>query len=281
VQLALLSDVHANLEALDAVLDDLERRVPSARLVCAGDVVGYGPDPEACIERLKVRRALFVTGNHEEMVLGRRDFDRCVYAGIVAALWTREQLSSKAKAFLRELPMWAEAAPGVVVCHGDLESADTYVSTDAGARRALGQLDRLRPGARILVCGHTHHPAFFVDRLGLLSGAQITEFALPRGEACLVNPGAVGQARDDRPLARYAVVDLERGIVTYTALTYDHSTTVRKLRRRRLVARVVLPPSHGLARRIEHLKTRAARRWASWRLSRDDSDGETHGMDRT
>jgi hypothetical protein len=162
-----------------------------------------------------------------------------------------------------------------VVCHGDLESADTYVSTEAGARRALDQLDRLRPGARMLVCGHTHRPALFVERLGFVSGARASDFALSRAETYLVNPGAVGQARDDQPLARYAVVDLERGVVSYAALDYDHPTTVRKLRHRRLVARVVLTPSHGLARRVEHWKTRAARRWASWRLGRLTSNGET------
>jgi predicted phosphodiesterase len=196
-----------------------------------------------------------------------------VYPGIVAAVWTRDHLSSEAKEFLQSLPMWIEAAPGVVVCHGDLESADTYVSTDAGARRALEQLDRLRPGARILVCGHTHHAALFAERMGFISCARVTDFRLPRRETCLLNPGAVGQARDDRPLARYAVVDLERGIVSYAALEYDHATTVRKLRQRRLVARVVLPPSHGVAGRIEHWKMRAARRWASW-WTRSGSGGE-------
>ena len=89
MKLALISDLHGNLEALDAVLRDLDRVSPGARLVCAGDVVGYGPDPEACIGRLQERDALCVMGNHEEMVLGRRDFSRCVYAGIVAAVWTR------------------------------------------------------------------------------------------------------------------------------------------------------------------------------------------------
>jgi predicted phosphodiesterase len=273
MQLALLSDVHANLEALEAVLLDVARRAPRARLVCSGDAIGYGPDPEACIERLRTRGALFVMGNHEEMVLRRRDFDRCVYAGIVAAVWTRKHLSSETMAFLERLPPWIEAAPGVVVCHGDLLSADTYVCTVGGARRALDQLDRLRPDARLLVCGHTHHPMFFTEQRGIVSAARVTEMTLPQKGTCVVNPGAVGQARDDRPVARYAVLDLERGIVSYAAVDYDHPTTVRKLRQRRLVARVVLTPPHGLARRVEHLKTRAARHWASWRL-RSRSSGE-------
>jgi diadenosine tetraphosphatase ApaH/serine/threonine PP2A family protein phosphatase len=273
MQLALLSDVHANLEALEAVLLDVERRAPRARLVCSGDVIGYGPDPETCIERLRNRGALFVMGNHEEMVLGRRDFSRCVYAGILAAVWTRRHLSSETMAFLGQLPAWIEAAPGVVVCHGDLESAGNYVSTVGGARLALDQLDQLRCEARLLVCGHTHHPMFFTEQHGIVSAARATELILPKRGTCIVNPGAVGQARDDRPVARYALLDLERGLVSYAALEYDHATTVRKLRQRRLVARVVLAPPRGLARRVEHLKARAARRWASWRLRETSWNG--------
>src|SRR5262245_15200964 len=104
MRLALLADVHANLEALTAVLADLDRRAPDAAVVCAGDLVGYGPDPDACIERLHDRRACCVFGNHEEMVLGRRDFSRCVRAGIVAAMWTRAHLGDAARRFLSVLP---------------------------------------------------------------------------------------------------------------------------------------------------------------------------------
>jgi GT2 family glycosyltransferase/predicted phosphodiesterase len=267
MRLALLADVHGNLEALDAVLQDADRYAPGAELVCAGDVVGYGPDPEACIERLRMRGALFVMGNHEEMVLGRRSFARCVHAGIVAAVWTHEHLSPSAKAFLDALPSWADAAPGVVVCHGDLASADTYVSTPVRAREALAQLRILRSEARVLICGHTHHAAFFTAALGFRKIAPATDIALPPSGA-VINPGAVGQARDDQPLASYAVLDLDRGVVSYRALDYDHSTTIRKLRRAGLVARVVMLPPRGLARRVERLKTRRAYRWAARRLQR-------------
>src|SRR6266478_4326155 len=156
VKLALISDVHGNLEALEAVLLDIDRISPDAKLVCAGDVVGYGPDPEACIARLREREALCVMGNHEEMVLGYRDFSRCVHAGIVAAVWTREHLSAAARAFLDALPHRREAAAGVVVCHGDLSSAETYVSTREKAEEALAQLRAISSDAAVLVCGHTH-----------------------------------------------------------------------------------------------------------------------------
>jgi predicted phosphodiesterase len=269
VQLAVLSDVHGNLEALEAVLDDVSRHGRGVQLVCAGDVVGYGPDPEACIARLRDACAVQISGNHEEMLLGSRDFSRCVYAGIQSALWTRRQLSRGALEFLRKLPVWADAAPGVVVCHGDLSSADRYVSTPERASAALEQLRWLRPDARVLICGHTHQQAFFTPRVGFVAAAKDEERKLPQDEACLINPGAVGQERRPRPtreppLARYAWLDLARGSVCYRAVPYDHATTLRKLRRAGLVAQVVLTPPHGLQRHLERVKLSWARRRAGW-----------------
>lgn len=273
MQLALLADVHGNLEALDAVLADLDRRAPRARLVCAGDVVGYGPDPEACIERLRERGAAFVLGNHEEMVLGRRNFTRCVRAGIIAAVWTRQSLSARARTFLRALPPWLEVTAGVVVCHGDLADADTYVSSGPRALGALEQLGRLRPDARLLVCGHTHRAMFFGERPGLLPAIAGTEIELKGAGRCLVNPGAVGQARHGRPLASYALLDLDRTVVTYLALEYAHRTTVRKLKQTGLVPRVVLTaPRSAVGRHVAHLMTQWTRMWATRRLQAPDRE---------
>lgn len=266
MQLALLADVHGNFEALKTVLRDIDRRAPGARLVCAGDMVGYGPDPDACLDLLASREALLVLGNHEEMVLGRRDFSRCVSAGIAAALWTREHLSAASEAAISRLPTWREATAGIIICHGDLESADTYVCTPERARAALGQLRARSRAARVLVCGHTHHALFFTEAQGLVPVPPGTELFLPRSERCLVNPGAVGQERQQRaPLARYAVLDLERGAVVYVALPYDHGITERKARRAGLTSPVVLLPPRGLARRIEHIRTRRAQRRAERR----------------
>jgi predicted phosphodiesterase len=190
MHLALIADVHGNLEALDAVLEDLDRRAPRARIVCAGDLVGYGPDPEACIERLGGRGALCVLGNHDEMVLGRRDFTRCVRAGILAAVWSREHLGPDAHAFLRGLPAWLDTGDAVVACHGDLADADQYVSTAPRAQAALAQLQRLRPAARLLVCGHTHRALLFGERSGALP--------TPTGRQ-LANAGSSTRAPSARP----------------------------------------------------------------------------------
>lgn len=262
MKLALISDLHGNLEALDAVLRDIDRASPEALLVCAGDVVGYGPDPEACIARLQEREALCVMGNHEEMVLGRRDFSRCVYAGIVAAVWTRRQLSAAARSFIEQLPYSIEAVPGVVVCHGDLESADTYVSTRERAEAAMVQLRARQPAAEVLVCGHTHHAALFTRDGGFQQLKGAGDCVLPAPGSCLINPGAVGQARGAAPLASYALLDMERRRVSFREVAYDYRTTLRKLRAAKLVAQVVLEPPRGVWRRVESYKARWARYWA-------------------
>jgi peptidoglycan/xylan/chitin deacetylase (PgdA/CDA1 family)/predicted phosphodiesterase len=270
-QLALLADVHANLEALNAVLRDLVQRAPDAQLVCAGDSLGYGPDPDACLEVLAEKNAILVRGNHEEMVLGQRDFGQCVHAGIVAAVWTREKLSGSSLELLEQLPLWTEPARGVVVCHGDLRDAGTYVSDRSRAVAALGQMHELRPEARLLVCGHTHQAMFFTEATGTVHAESDLELLLPDTGSCLINPGAVGQARDSRPIARYALLDLERRIVRYFGVAYDHPATLQKLRRTGLVARVVMPPPRGVAAFVENLKTRRARHWAKKLPSRTPS----------
>jgi len=261
VRLALISDVHGNLEALDTVLADIDAKTPGARIVCAGDVVGYGPDPDACVDRLRSRGIPCVMGNHEEMVLGRRDFSRCVHAGITAAVWTRQEISASTRGFLESLPRCVEAASGVIVCHGDLADADTYVSDASRADAALAQLHASWPDARTLVCGHTHHAALYSRATGF---EYVTpgDRSLQPGTVYVVNPGAVGQSRVRAPLACYAVLDPGDASVSFRALGYDHDTTIAKMRRAGLVPRVVLLRPKGIWRCIESWKRRWARYWA-------------------
>lgn len=262
MRLALISDIHGNLEALDTVLDDIDVSAPGARIVCAGDIVGYGPDPDACVARLRSRGIACVMGNHEEMVLGRRNFSRCVHAGITAAVWTRQQISAATRGFLESLPRCVEAAPGVIVCHGDLADADTYVSDAPRADDALAQLHASWPEARTLVCGHTHHAALYSRATGFDLVTAPGDRSLQPGAVYVVNPGAVGQSRVGAPQACYAVLDSARASVSFRALAYDHRTTIAKMRGAGLVPSVVLLRPRGVWRYVESWKRRWARYWA-------------------
>lgn len=259
MHIALLADVHGNLEALDAVLADVDKRAPGARIIVAGDIVGYGPDPEACLDRLLARDALMVRGNHEEMVLGMRDDSQCVAAGIFAVAWTRRRLSRTTVASLRKLPSLADISPALVVCHGSLDDAGCYVSDGPRALTVLERMRTVRPQARLLVCGHTHMPMCFSRTRGLTSHREGAALHVDPADAHLINPGAVGQARDGVPRGRYALFDPDTSMLTFHSVPYDHAATIEKLRDAGLVARVMLTPPRGVRRHVESAKAKAAR----------------------
>jgi predicted phosphodiesterase len=256
---ALLADVHANLEALRAVLRDLEGW-PGYRLLCAGDLIGYGPDPTACLELLFERNAVCVAGNHEAMVLGRLGFERCVHAGIRAVVWTREVLPGWALDQLAALPQVARPKPELMVCHAAPDDVQTYLSSPERAAPILELLEQESSPPSLLVCGHTHFSALYARGGPWRSPAGGCSEVLVPNRLHLVNPGAVGQARDPRPVARYARYDEETRTLSYRAVSYDHALTVRKLRDVGLVPRVCLPPPSGfIEKRIENARTRFAR----------------------
>ena len=259
MQIALISDIHGNIEALDAVLADIDKRAPGVKIICAGDIVGYGPDPQACIQRLAFRSIPCVMGNHDEMVLGRRDFSRCVYSGIVAARWTRRNLDLHGLRFLHELPDVLNVTPEIVACHGTLADPDRYISGETESISALNQLANRFPEANVLICGHTHHAATYCEDSGFLYCEPGSEFAIKSERYSLINPGAVGQSRDGSLMARYAIFNTKKCRVSFFGLDYDHEKTLDKLRRSGLVPDVDLQKATGTARYVEAIKVRWAR----------------------
>lgn len=264
---ALITDLHGNLEATEAVLGVIDRRYPGAEVLCLGDIVGYGPDPAACIELVRARDIPCVRGNHDEMVVGTRGFTRCISSGISAAIWSRGQLDEAQMRFLADLPLRRSVSAELAMCHGDLDDTDTYVSDARAAERALQQLDGFAPGARLLVCGHTHHAATYTPEQGFVLQSQPATMSLAADQRWVINPGAVGQSRDGSPVAQFAVIDTDRCEVTFEHVEYDHATTEAKMRRAGLTAGVVLHRPTGVGRHVERVRTRWVRHWAE-RLNR-------------
>lgn len=236
MRLGILSDVHGNRLALEAVLDEFDARGID-RLICLGDVVGYGPEPEACLDLLFDRDPVMVLGNHEEAVLrpeiasGFRDVAR------EAIAWTRRRLRRDRPDLLERLaalPGMAYLGHAVMCVHDSpAPSGPRYLVT---ARDALAAF----AGVEVPICliGHTHLPSAF----RLAAPATSTEpgrvQSEPRGSLrrididashrWIVNPGSVGQPRDGDPRASCAVLDLAAGSIEWERVPYDISAAQRQ-----------------------------------------------------
>jgi putative phosphoesterase len=224
-----VSDLHANLPALEAVLDALTAERVDA-VVCAGDVVGYGPHPNECVARLAAEGIPAVAGNHDLIAIGRLGYERTDGLARRTLEWTRGAIGDDARAYLERLPpLWSDGA--LLMAHGSVADPEVYVRTEDEAAQQLATLDGEQ---RILVLGHTHVPQRYRDANGRL----------------LLNPGSVGQARERRRLARFAILDTENGEAIPRAIRYDDART-----RRALVAAGLPPSAHH---RKRTLRDRAA-----------------------
>ena len=234
-----VSDIHANLLALNAVLgafDDLG----VDRVLCAGDIVGYGVQPNECIERLIEVDAAVVAGNHDLVAVGRLHNEAPAFVQHSTA-WTRRTLGPDGLAYLAELPLRV-TVPGVTLAHGSLHDPLEYVTTAEQAATQMSQLAELNPRTPVLILGHTHRAMAY-------TGGRI--FTPPRSGSsisglrttALLNPGSIGQSRqlEVRPLARALVFDWPAGRADFLSVRYDTAAARRALRR------------HGLPRSGIHL----------------------------
>ena len=263
-----ISDVHANLPALEVVVAELERAGVDA-YACAGDLMGYGPQPNECVALVRQLGVACVAGNHDLIVLGKLSDDRCERIARESLRWTREALDDSAREYLDGLPSQLELPGGLVLAHGSLDDPQEYVLRPEQARVQLGRLAELYPAASILVLGHTHR-AFAFDGAAAASGlGSHRDLALDGAGCWLLNPGAVGQSREPLVRARFMVLDLERRTATFRAVRYDVGRSRALLRREGLPAgsvhlppwrlKAVLRPAIRVARRTQ---ARVLRRWA-------------------
>jgi diadenosine tetraphosphatase ApaH/serine/threonine PP2A family protein phosphatase len=203
-----LTDIHANLEALDACLADAKVRGFDDTLVL-GDLVGYGPDPNAVVERiLSLNPCALVRGNHDKVACGLEQAEGFNAVARSAAKWTLDVLTPAHRDWLCALPAGPTIVDDVVqICHGSPFDEDAYIFDELDAVRAL------KVSARPLcLFGHTHYPVTFelsADAFDTVGPAAAGETLLPLklGTKYLVNPGSVGQPRDGDPRAAYAIVD--------------------------------------------------------------------------
>mgnify|MGYP001078526010 CR=1 FL=1 len=231
-RIALIADIHANLEAFQAVLSDIaEDRVD--RILCLGDIVGYGPDPAACVDLAFTACDRIVLGNHDEAVV-REEFRFSFNERARASLdFTADALSAEHKHLLATLPDRARV-DGVSLAHASFGAKQyEYLYNDEAAERSIRGL-RTRIGA----VGHTHLPSVVSGRQGLAGVIDDLRHAplapnvvtpLARDAVSIVNPGSVGQPRDRNPDASYAVLDTDALSVQLRRVAYDVANTQRKI----------------------------------------------------
>jgi predicted phosphodiesterase len=227
VRFLILSDLHANWEALEAVLADAEGQYE--RIVCCGDLVGYGPDPERVTGWVRANVPVVVRGNHDRACSGLEDLEWFNPVARKAAEWTQEVLSAENLAYLRALPKGPLDLEGLSLVHGSPVDEDQYVVTT----RDAAQLWNYLPEQRTFF-GHTHLQGgfeFIKNRARGIpqAGKKRRELELGADSWYLINPGSTGQPRDGDPKAAWVLYDSDVRLVTYCRTRYDLEATQSKI----------------------------------------------------
>jgi predicted phosphodiesterase len=234
VRALVVSDLHANAEALRAVMKRVQRKRYDT-ILCLGDFVGYGAQPNQVLDVMRTMRGhkVYIRGNHDRVASGADDGSGFNHAAKAAALWTREKLSAPNRRFLRDLSLGPVMHEEVMLCHGSPYDEDEYVFNVHHAARVLAFY-----GAPLILYGHTHLPAVFsVDRDLNVRGFAVRDEAtvkLEEGHRYLINPGSVGQPRDRNPAAAFVILDTRKRTVQYFRVPYDVSKTQAAIRRAEL-----------------------------------------------
>jgi predicted phosphodiesterase len=241
VRVAVLSDIHSNLIALEAVL---ESAGPVDAVWHLGDVVGYGPEPDAVVARLASIGSVGVTGNHDRAAVGGREIDWFNDDARAAMEWTRGRISPETTDWLRDLPETRVEADTFLVHGSPRDPIWEYVTTAATARANLELLP-----TRLGLFGHTHLPIAWTrsrERVTGREGRDRATVALDVGDRLLVNPGSVGQPRDGDPRAGWLELDTDAATGTWHRVAYDVPAVQAAMRQVGLPIRLVERLRHGV-----------------------------------
>ena len=238
----IVSDVHANLEAFESVIADAEGRGGFDSIWSLGDLVGYGPDPGACIDLMRRHDHRGVAGNHDVASIGRLSLESFNVHAAAAARWTTAQLTPEHVEYLGGLPLRLEV-DGFTVVHGSpRDPVWEYMVSVAVAIVSFNHFDTPR-----CLVGHSHIPFICKSRE---DGAAFLEFPLDKpvslgDERLILNPGGLGQPRDGDPRASYAIFDSGGGSVTRHRAEYDIPATQEKMAARGLPQYLIDRLEHG------------------------------------
>ena len=229
---AIISDIHSNQEALEAVLSAIDS-LPVDALYCLGDLVGYNADPDTCVDMILSRANAVIRGNHDKAVSGLLNLDWFNRSAREAALWTRKVILPATLPKVRKLPEGPmELEDGVLLCHGTPYDEDAYLMDADSAKKSFAHMDERYPGARFCLHGHTHHPRVAVRTTRRNTPELLPdrdEFDLVPDAAYLINPGSVGQPRDGITGASFGILDTTRLVYRNIRVAYDVRQTQGKI----------------------------------------------------
>jgi predicted phosphodiesterase len=229
VRFLILSDIHANWEALEAVLAHAKDKY--GRILCLGDVVGYGADPDLAAEWVRENAEVTIRGNHDKACAGLEDLEWFNPVARVSAVWTQQATKPGNIEWLGKLPKGPLQVGHFQIVHGSPLDEDEYLISDQDAEQVAPYLD-----SAVSFFGHTHLQGGFS-----FSGRRTRRLSKPTAldpeyvleldpdSTYLINPGSVGQPRDNDPRAAYAVYEPEQRLVTYCRVEYDIREAQRKI----------------------------------------------------
>jgi diadenosine tetraphosphatase ApaH/serine/threonine PP2A family protein phosphatase len=228
VRYLILADIHANIDALETVL---ESAGSWDQMLVLGDLVGYGGAPNEVVDRLRSLNPLaMIRGNHDKAACGLEDGSNFNQVARVAASWTHDTLTDDNRQYLRELPVGPEAIDDLVeICHGAPFDEDHYIFDGDDALRAIAA--SVRP---VCLFGHTHLPVVFHYENELFDGFvpeadRDTTLEMRAGVRYLINAGSVGQPRDGDPRAAYAIYDADASTLLMRRISYPIDAAQRRI----------------------------------------------------
>jgi predicted phosphodiesterase len=231
VQFLILSDLHANWHALEAVLGDATGQYQ--KIICCGDIVGYNPQPARVLEWVRASCDAVVRGNHDKVVAGIEDLEWFNDAARIAAQWTTQTLSEEQLQYLRGMEQGPSSIDGFQIWHGSPTDEDEYLTKPGEAAPRFAQMDE-----PLGFFGHTHlQGGFFAVRgsVGVLPQVRFEEreyvLELEPDVTYMVNPGSVGQPRDKDPRAAYALYDSGQRLVIFRRVQYPISETIAEIQK--------------------------------------------------
>jgi predicted phosphodiesterase len=235
VRYLVLSDIHGNREALEAVIRDAKGGYD--RIVCCGDLSDYGPDSNYVIDWCRDHLYAAIRGNHDRICSGLGTAESFTDMAQVSAKWTMEQLTPVNRNYLCDLPCGPLVVDAnLLLVHGSPRDEDEYVTSIPDVAEIFSFLETSPDHGLPVFFGHTHLQGLFVREWGRLRGVsrpltptREAKIDIEAGSRYLVNPGSVGQPRDGDPRAAYALLDASAQHITLRRVPYDHLSTERKI----------------------------------------------------